>query len=44
MLILSSHSHLGSDIDLLPYGLSTINEISGVNYMDRYFGSLIYSK
>jgi len=44
MLILSSHSCLGSDIGLLTYGLQTINEISGVNYMDRYFGSLIYSK
>jgi len=42
--MLSSHSRLGPDIGLLPYGLSTINEISGMNYMDRHFSFLIYSK
>jgi len=44
ILILSSHSRLGPDIGLLPFALSTINEISGVNYMDRHFRFLIYSK
>jgi hypothetical protein len=44
ILILSFHSQLGLDIGLLPYGFSTIIEISGVNYMDRYFRFLTYSK
>jgi len=44
ILILPSHSRLVPDVGPLPYGLQTINKISGVNYMDRYFSLLIYSK